>query len=90
MTTQPEAALGVLRSRGVVEPVELAIGVGPQLGALAENLENAIGVSYSDLPGFPAIDNRSAKVASSSTRSRAPASPVCRGARIFTRRAIPP
>ena len=53
MTTQPEAALGVLRSRGVVEPVELAIGVGPQLGALAENLENAIGVSYSDLPGFP-------------------------------------
>jgi hypothetical protein len=86
MTTQPEAALGVLRSRGVVEPVELAIGVGPQ----AENLENAIGVSYSDLPGFPAIDNRSAKVASSSARSRAPASPVCRGARIFTRRAIPP
>src|SRR3954451_15954350 len=56
MTTQPEAALGVLRWRGVVEPVELAIGVGSQLGALAENLENAIGVAYSDLPGFPAID----------------------------------
>jgi hypothetical protein len=53
MTTQPEAAVEVLRSRGILEPVELAIGVGPQLGALAENLENAIGVPYSDLPGFP-------------------------------------
>jgi purine-nucleoside phosphorylase len=56
MTTQPEAAVEVLRSRGIVEPVELAIGVGPQLGALAENLENTIGVPYSDLPGFPVIE----------------------------------
>ena len=56
MTTQPEAAVEVLRSRGIVDPVEFAIGVGPQLCALAENLENAIGVPYSDLPGFPAID----------------------------------
>lgn len=56
MTTQPEAAVEVLRSRELVDPVELAIGIGPQLGALAEKLENAIGVSYSDLPGFPPID----------------------------------
>jgi purine-nucleoside phosphorylase len=55
MTTQPEAAVEVLRSHGIVEPVGLAIGVGPQLGALAENLENAIGVPFSDLPGFPEI-----------------------------------
>jgi purine-nucleoside phosphorylase len=55
MTTQAEAAVEILRSRGIVEPVELAIGVGPQLGALAENLENPIGVSYADLPGFPAL-----------------------------------
>jgi purine-nucleoside phosphorylase len=56
MTTQPEAAVEVLRSRGIVEPVELAIGLGPQLGALAENLEDAIEVAYSELPGFPAIE----------------------------------
>ena len=61
-----------------VKPSTLTLqfeGINAQLGALAENLKNAIGVSYSDLQGFPAIDNRSAKVASSSTRSRAPASP---------------
>jgi purine-nucleoside phosphorylase len=56
MTTQPEAAVEVLRSRGIVEPVELAIGLGPQLGSLAENLENAIGIPYPDLPGFPVIE----------------------------------
>ena len=56
MTTQPEAAVEVLRSRGIVEPVELAIGLGPQLGSLAENLENATDVPYSDLPGFPATE----------------------------------
>ena len=56
MTTEPEPAVEVLRSRGIVDPVELAIGVGPQLGALAENLEDAIGVPYSELPGFPPID----------------------------------
>jgi purine-nucleoside phosphorylase len=56
MTTQPAAAVEELPSRGIVEPVELAIGVGPQLGALAENLENAIRVPYSDLPGSPAIE----------------------------------
>ncbi|MBV9556919.1 MAG: purine-nucleoside phosphorylase [Pseudolabrys sp.] len=55
MTAQPEAAIEVLRSRGIVEAVELAISVGPQLGALAENLENAISVPYSELPGFPAL-----------------------------------
>jgi purine-nucleoside phosphorylase len=55
MTTQPEAAFEVLRSRGIVEPVEIAISVGPQLGSLAENLEGTIGVPYSDLPGFPAM-----------------------------------
>src|SRR4030081_1697225 len=53
--TQPETAVEVLRSRGIIEPVELAIGVGPQLGALAENLENPIGVPFSELPGFPEI-----------------------------------
>ncbi|MEA2759010.1 MAG: purine-nucleoside phosphorylase [Methylobacteriaceae bacterium] len=56
MTTQAEAAVEVLRSRGIVEPVELAIGLGPQLGSLAENLENAIGIPYPDLPGFPAME----------------------------------
>jgi purine-nucleoside phosphorylase len=55
MTTQPEAAVEVLRSRGIVEPVEIALALGPHLGALAENLEDAIGVPYADLPGFPAI-----------------------------------
>jgi purine-nucleoside phosphorylase len=56
MTSQPEAAVEVLRSRGIVEPVELGISLGPQLGALAENLENPIAVAYSELPGFPAIE----------------------------------
>ena len=56
MTTQPEAAVEVLRSRGIIEPVEVGISVGPQLGALAENLENAVGVPYADLPGFPVIE----------------------------------
>ena len=56
MTTQPEAVVEVLRSRGIIEPVEVGISVGPQLGALAENLENAVGVPYADLPGFPVIE----------------------------------
>jgi purine-nucleoside phosphorylase len=56
MTTQPEAAVEVLRSRGIIEPVEVGISVGPQLGALAENLENAVGVPYAKLPGFPVIE----------------------------------
>jgi purine-nucleoside phosphorylase len=55
MTTQPEAAVEVLRSRGIIEPVELALALGPQLGSLADNLEDAIGVPYADLPGFPTI-----------------------------------
>jgi purine-nucleoside phosphorylase len=56
MTSQPEAAVEVLRSHGIVEPVELGISLGPQLGALAENFENPIAVAYQELPGFPAID----------------------------------
>jgi purine-nucleoside phosphorylase len=59
MTTQAEAAVEVLRSRGIVEPVEMAIGLGPHLGTLADNLEDAIGVPYAELPGFPAIDSSS-------------------------------
>lgn len=56
MTTQAEAAVEILRSRGIVGPVEIAIGLGPQLGALADNLEDASSVPYSDLPGFPSTD----------------------------------
>jgi purine-nucleoside phosphorylase len=54
--TQAEEASEVLRSRGIVDPVELAISLGPQLGGFAENLEDAIGVPYADIPGFPSID----------------------------------
>ncbi|MEA2841027.1 MAG: purine-nucleoside phosphorylase [Methylobacteriaceae bacterium] len=59
MTTQAEAAVEVLRSRGIVEPVEMAVGLGPQLGTLADNLEDPVGVPYAELPGFPAIDSSS-------------------------------
>ncbi len=61
MTTQAEAAVEVLRSRGIIEPVEIGISLGPQLGALADNLEDPISVAYSELPGFPTIERSTAE-----------------------------
>ena len=51
-----DRALEILRERGVTEPVELAIVLGTGLGSLAEAVDQAITVPYSDLPGFPRVD----------------------------------
>ncbi|GAC1339574.1 MAG: purine-nucleoside phosphorylase [Beijerinckiaceae bacterium] len=59
MTNPAEAAVEVLRSRGITDPIELAIILGAALGSLGDNLENAISVPYSDLPGFPSTNGAS-------------------------------
>ena len=53
MDTESDAAAKVMRDRGVSETVPLAIVLGSGLGTVADNLDGAIGVPYSDLPGFP-------------------------------------
>ena len=48
-----DAALAVLAARGVTAPVDTGVVLGTGLGTLADALENAITVPYSELPGFP-------------------------------------
>ncbi len=45
------AAAKLLRQRGVDEPVEMAVLLGPGLGPLAGALQGPITVSYQDLSG---------------------------------------
>jgi purine-nucleoside phosphorylase len=53
MTHSASAALQIIRSRGVREPVSAAIILGTGLGALADEAQNAIAIPFADLPGFP-------------------------------------
>ena len=53
MTPQSDAAVRVLRERGITEPLELVVVLGTGLGAIADSVENPIVVPYADLPGFP-------------------------------------
>lgn len=53
MKDQSQACLAILRERGITEPVGTGIVLGTGLGAIAEALEGAATVPYTDLPGFP-------------------------------------
>jgi purine-nucleoside phosphorylase len=47
-------AARIIRDRAGAEAPRLAIVLGSGLGALADNVEDAIRIPYADLPGFPA------------------------------------
>ncbi len=53
MNTGPDAAIGVLRSRGLASLPPLAIVLGSGLGAFADEARDATAISYLDIPGFP-------------------------------------
>ncbi len=48
-----DAALGILRDRGIAAPVEIAFVLGTGLGSIVDAVEHPIDVPYADLPGFP-------------------------------------
>ena len=50
---QSEQAAGIIRARGVIEPIELGIVLGTGLGSLVEAVENPVTIPFADLPGFP-------------------------------------
>lgn len=56
MNDQSQDCLAILRERGIAEPIGTAIVLGTGLGAIAEALEGAASVPYTDLPGFPATN----------------------------------
>lgn len=47
------AALDVIRSRGVAERISFGIVLGTGLVRLGDEVEDAIAIPYTDLPGFP-------------------------------------
>lgn len=51
--TEASAAVSVLRDRGITQPVTFGIILGTGLASVGDVVENAIHVSYADLPGFP-------------------------------------
>jgi len=53
MLSNPDAAIEVLRQRGIDALPPLAIVLGSGLGSLAGEVEGAIAVAYADIPGFP-------------------------------------
>ena len=53
MSIDAEAALAVLRDRGVIEPISMAFILGTGLGSIAEELDDAQAIDYRDIPGFP-------------------------------------
>lgn len=53
MVSESDAAAGMMRDRGVRETVPIGIVLGSGLGTVADNLEGAITMPYSELPGFP-------------------------------------
>ncbi len=53
MASDPDAAVAVLKSRGLAALPPLAIVLGSGLGSLAEEAGEAIAISYADIPGFP-------------------------------------
>lgn len=51
-----DRALEQIRGRGVVDPVDVALMAGIELGLLAESVEHPISLSFSDLAGFPMVE----------------------------------
>ncbi len=56
MPENAEQAVAILRARGVVDPVDVAVLLGFGLGGLAEGFGAAVSVDYAELPGFPRAD----------------------------------
>ncbi len=56
MSAAVEQSIQVLRARGVVDPVEVAVLLGFGLGGMAEGLADAVAIPYADLPALPALD----------------------------------
>jgi purine-nucleoside phosphorylase len=54
LTVQSDAALAALAERGVASLPPLGFVLGSGLGALADEVEDALAIPYSDIPGFPA------------------------------------
>jgi purine-nucleoside phosphorylase len=52
--TEAAAAVAALAKHGVIGPFDLGIILGTGLGPLAEEIEDAVRVPYSAIPGFPA------------------------------------
>ncbi|MCW6507413.1 purine-nucleoside phosphorylase [Lichenifustis flavocetrariae] len=48
-----EAAVAVLRARGIRQPISMAFILGTGLGSITEELVEPIRIDYADLPGFP-------------------------------------
>ena len=53
MTGGAQEALATIAARGVAGPLDVAFVLGTGLGEMAEAVENAVTISYADLPGFP-------------------------------------
>jgi purine-nucleoside phosphorylase len=53
MTSASDDAVKILQARGVRRKIDFGLVLGTGLGSLAEAIEGAIVVSYSDLPDFP-------------------------------------
>ena len=53
MVSESDAAARIMHDRGVREPVALGLVLGSGLGTVSDNLDGAVTVPYSELPGFP-------------------------------------
>ena len=58
MTGSVDQSLRILRERGVVEPVEIAILLGSGLGGIVDGVSDAISLPYADLPCLPRLDEQ--------------------------------
>lgn len=56
MSAAVDQSLQILRARGVLDPVEIAVLLGFGLGGMAEGLTDAVTIPYGDLPALPALD----------------------------------
>jgi purine-nucleoside phosphorylase len=53
MLASPDAAIAALRARGLTTMPPLGIVLGSGLGSLADEIENAVSIPYTEIPGFP-------------------------------------
>jgi purine-nucleoside phosphorylase len=56
MPNNAEQAAAILRARGAIEPVDVAVLFGFGLGGFSETLTGGVSVDYAELPGFVAVN----------------------------------